>query len=237
MPTRERFIFKGEGVEDTVLFYWSIVSISRALRFNAEAQHQKTVSYVLATVAGYYSLFHFGMFLLYSAPQMMHKRLRTKINNALKGGTQDPRHAVSHDAIGDFLKACQVHGLPSTTRALLKKARTLREFVNYGPDLRATSKGFRVFNRSHHPQELNDVLSRIDGVFLDSIEWASKVESDSRPLVPISLSMAKPFFVPSADGAPYYSEWSSSDVLSGAEALRSLLEDRSHTLVYPSRDA
>src|ERR1700730_15728871 len=59
---RERFIFYGKRVADTVLFYWSIVSISRALRFNAEAQHQKAGSYVLATVAGYYALFHLGMF-------------------------------------------------------------------------------------------------------------------------------------------------------------------------------
>ena len=233
----ERFRFNGEEVEDTVLFFWSIVSIGRALRFNSEAQHQKAGSNVLAIVAGYYSLFHLGMFLLYSAPHLMEEKLRADINRALSGGSQDPRRVVSHKAVSKFLERCQSHGLPSTIFRLFETARTLREFVNYGPDLRADSEGFRVFNRLHHPREGHDVINKLDGVFFDAVEWASQAESDSGRLVPDALSLAANYFLPNADGAPYYSEWSSIDVLNKAESLRILLEEKSRALVYPRKHA
>jgi hypothetical protein len=180
----EHFVLEGKEVEDNILFYWSIASISRALRLNAEAQHQDSASHVLATVAGYYSLFHLGIFLLLSAPR-------------------------------------------------LKKAKELREFVNYGPDMLTGQKGFRVFNRKHHPQEADDVLGRIDTAFVEAVEWVSQVESDSKPGVPIALSKAADFFLPNENGAPYYSEWSSPEVLSEADDLRRLLHHRSQGLVYP----
>jgi hypothetical protein len=48
------FDFDGTKVDEGVLFYWSTVSISRALRFYAEARNQQTTGYVLATIATYY---------------------------------------------------------------------------------------------------------------------------------------------------------------------------------------
>ena len=234
---KERFRFNGEEVDDSVLFFWSIISISRALRFNAEAQHKSATSYVLATVAAYYSMFHLGMFLLYSAPHIMNSALRAKINKALSNGSKDPRRAVSHSAVCKFLEACQLHGLPLTIVDLFKEALVLREFANYGPDLQSTSEGFRVFNRNHHPQEVRTVMSKLDSAFLDAVEWSSRIESESKLFVPIALSMAAAYFFPNADGAPYYSEWSSPEVLSAAEVLRGVLEQRSQELVYPKNDA
>lgn len=105
--------------------------------------------------------------------------------------------------------------------------------MNYGPDLLSTPEGFRVCNRRYHPQEAEDVLGGIVTAFVEAVEWASRSESDNKPGVPIALSKAAAFFLPNADGAPYYSEWSSPDVLSGAEGLRRLLEDQSQGLVYP----
>jgi hypothetical protein len=235
----ERFRFKGEEVEDTVLFYWSIVSISRALRFSAEAQYQRATSYAMATVAAYYSLFHLGMFLLYSAPHIIDSALRAKINTALSNGNRDPRRAVSHNAVSKFLEACQLHGLAFEIVDLFKRARVLREFANYGPDLKATAEDFRVFNRLHHPRDASFVIGKLDDAFFGAVEWASRVESEGRLLVPIALSMAAPFFLPNADGdgAPYYSEWSSPEVLWAAESLRGLLEQKSQALVYPKDDA
>jgi hypothetical protein len=229
----ERFVIDGREVEDTVLFYWSIVSISRALRFNSEAQRQKAASHVLATVAGYYSLFHLGMFLLNSAPHIMSAALRERISNVLRKGIKDPSRALHHDELITFIRDCRKAGLPPIILSLFEKAKELREFVNYGPDLLTTPEGFRVFNRAHHPHEADDILSRIETAFVEGVEWASQTEADSRLLVPIALSKAADFFLPNADGAPYYSEWSSQDVLGGAEDLRKLLEHRSQRLVYP----
>jgi hypothetical protein len=237
MQVNRRFRFKGEEVEDTVLFFWSTVSISRALRFNAEAQHQRATSCVMATVAAYYSMFHLGMFLLYSAPHIMDSALRAKIDNALSDGGQDPRRAVSHSAVSKFLHACQSHGLPSTIVDLFEKARTLREFANYGPDLQSTTEGFQVFNRSHNPQEASLVIDRLNDAFFEAVEWASQGESESRLFVPIALSIAADYFLPNEYGAPYYSEWSSPNVLSAAEALRGSLEQKSQELVYPKNDS
>jgi hypothetical protein len=237
MQIERRFRFKGEEVEDTVLFYWSSVSISRALRFNAEAKLQRTTSCVMATVAAYYSMFHLGMFLLYSAPHIMNSALRARIDNALSDGGQDPRRVVSHSAVSKFLHACQSHGLPATIVDLFKKARTLREFVNYGPDLLPTAEGFRIFNRSNSPQQASLVINRLDEAFFDAVGWASQGESESRLLIPIALSMAADYFLPNEYGAPYYSEWSSPNALSAAEALRELLEQKSQELVYPKNDA
>jgi hypothetical protein len=230
----EPFVLDGQEVDDNVLCYWSIASISRALRLNAEAQHQKSASHVLASVAGYYSLFHLGIFLLLSAPHLIEPALRRDIGTALKKGGQDPSRVVTHTQLCKFLDKCQSYAaLPATFVGLFNKAKELREYINYGPDLLACPEGFRVLNRKHHPQEIDDVLGRTRTAFVEAVEWASQIGSGSKLGIPFALSKAAAFFVPNEDGAPYYSEWSSSDVLSEAEELRELLEHRSQGIVHP----
>jgi hypothetical protein len=50
------FVLDGLEVDDTILYYWTVQSISRAIRFSAEAKQQLSVGengYILATVSGY----------------------------------------------------------------------------------------------------------------------------------------------------------------------------------------
>lgn len=235
MELRESFRLDGKEVEDNVLFFWSIVAISRALRFSSEAQHKQGSSYVLASVAAYYSMFHLGMFLLYSAPHLMPSKLRREVNRALSDGSKDPREAVRHGDVEKFLKnCCQLHGLSRSVVDLFEKSQALRVFANYGPDLQYVPGGsFRVFNRKHRPEETREVIDQLNVAFTDAIAWAARSGPDGISFVSIALSLAAPYFTPNTDGDPYYSEWSSADVLSSAESLRYQLEQRAHELIYP----
>jgi hypothetical protein len=234
MVVKDSFRFDGKDVEDNILFYWSIVAISRALRFSSEAQHKQESSYVLASVAAYYSIFHLGMFLLYSAPHLMPSRLRSEIKKELSEGSEDPRKAVRHVDVERFLNACsEAHGLSRSVVDLFEKAKALRVFANYGPDLQYVPGGsFQVFNRRYRPEEVCEVIGQLNGAFDDAISWVATNAPDGVSFVSIALSMAAPYFNPNPDGDPYYSEWSSSDVLKSTENLRRQLEQRAHELIY-----
>ena len=229
----DKFVFNGTKVEDNVLFYWAIISISRALRFKAEAGNLWTNSHVLSTVATYYSIFHLGMFLIFCAPHRLDSSVRSKINKELKDGKNDPRRAVSHKAVRNFFKACEVDGLPSSVIEFFDKALVLRGFANYGPDLRHDSDTFRVFNREYHPSECRKLIDGLDMVFIYAVEWACHNGADDGIWVPIAIEKAGPFFTDNPDGAPYYSEWSLKSVLMAAEQMRASLEKRASELIYP----
>lgn len=233
MPTT--FNFDGEEVEDNVLFYWSTVSISRALRFYAEAKNQQANTYVLATIALYYCTFHLGVFLSYSAPHFLNQDMRRQVNKWLKDGSQDPRRALSHTAVGEFLKVCQSHGLPETVFDAFKRAQALREFVNYGPDLRHNpdTKEFRIFNRAHQPSEYLEVLKLAEAAFHHAVDWACRNGMNNGILIPIALDYATPFFTSNDDGEPYFSQWSSLDVLEIGESLRSVLYEKCAQTRHP----
>lgn len=238
---RERFRLDGKEVEDNVLLYWSVVAISRALRFSSEAQHKLDSSYVLASVAAYYSMFHLGMFLLYSTPHLMPAKLRRDVNHALSNGSKDPREAVRHGDVEKFLRKCtHLHGLSQRVTNLFVKAQALRVFANYGPDLEyvPAQEVFRVANRKHNPSEVREVIDQLNTAFDEAIVWAALAnEPDVDSFVSIALSMAAPYFNKNSDGDPYYSEWSSSEVLVCSESLRSHLEQRAHKLIYPGGNA
>ena len=235
MAVKESFRLDGKDVEDNVLFVWSIVAISRALRFSSEARHKQASSYVLASMAAYYSIFHLGMFLLYSAPHLMPSRLRSEIKKEMNEGSEDPRKAVRHIDVERFLTACsEANGLSRSVVDLFGKAKSLRVFANYGPDLQYVPGGsFRVFNRKHRSEEVCEVIGQLNGIFDDAITWAATNAPDGISFVSIVLDMAAPYFSPNPDGDPYYSEWSSPDVLISADNLRRQLEQRAHELIYP----
>ena len=88
------FILDGKPVDDSILYYWSVVAISRALRFRAEACQQlvapRTNGYVSAAWAVYYSMFHLGVFVAFSSPDCLgddaRKRMRGHDSHALYQG-------------------------------------------------------------------------------------------------------------------------------------------------------
>lgn len=231
---KEHFQFAGKKVEDNILFVWSIVAISRALRFKAEAQCTQASSNTLAAIAAYYSIFHLGVFLVYSAPHLIPPELKGRINKKLDDGRQDPREGVRHPDVEQFLTAAhRSHGLPESMADLFKKSQALRVFANYGPDLRyIPRKNFQVFNLEHHPEKVSEVLGKLEDAFSDAVTWASRNGPDDTSYVSIALSMAAPYFTPNSDGKPYYSGWSSDDVLSSAERLRAQLEQAAHQIIY-----
>ena len=218
-------------VDPNVLSYWSIVSLSRALRFKEEACNLQGVSPVFSAVATYYSLFHLGIFLMYCMPQKVHsddkevkkeeKRILHKINAALKNGTNDPRKAVSHEDVCKYLRKRQSDSLPKEVVISLEKAKKLREFVNYGPDLIHTPDGFRVLNRAHDPSECSELIEQLDTLFCMAVTWlCENAAEEDRLLIPISIETGGRFFTSNPDGEAYYSQWSPPEVLRKAELLR-----------------
>ena len=77
------FILDGKPVDEGILYYWSVVAISRALRFRAEACQQlvspQTNGYVSAAWAVYYSMFHLGVFVAFSAPGCLEDDMRKRM--------------------------------------------------------------------------------------------------------------------------------------------------------------
>lgn len=235
------FKIDGKTVDDSVLYYWSLQAISRALRFYAEATRQlekgRSPGYVLAAVGGYYSLFHLGIFLACSAPQLLRPGLRKKLVDWFDHG-KDPSRAPKHTEVEDFLRDCQAHQLKKSVLELFEKAQELRNFVNYGPDLKYTpQREFRVFNREHHPDECRTVVESLPEAFVDAVEWACHKGISDGALVPPALKDAAAYFTENKDGPPYYSEWSSAKVLARAEKFRAELQKKAEALKYPEKEA
>jgi len=222
-----KFNIRGEELNDSALYYWSMIALSRAIRFHAEANEQLRIKagYVLAAIGVYYSTFHLGMFLLYSTPQFLDSRVRRKLNNRIQDG-DDPRLAVSHFDVDEFLKRGEESGLDIIVRDLFKRSQDIRVFSNYGPDLKWSKSRVRVLNTTHHVGELTDIFDAMDSAFVAAIEWACEKNSSSPYFIPTALDQAEAFFEPNAYGSPFYAEWSNQAVLDGANQFRRRLRDR-----------
>jgi hypothetical protein len=222
----DRFKLNGVEVEDNILFYWSVLSLSRSLRFASEAEQQ--ISHpdngaVLATIAAYYSLFHLGSFLCCcSAPKYLTEETRSKFKKAL-ASRKDPTRKLTHKEVSDYMLLFEPDGLPKTVRAATLRARRLREFVNYGPNLRHGKTAIRIFNRTFHPEESKELINSLESVFFDGVNWAWSQKELDGELALVAIDMAAAYFTPNSSGDPFYSNWSSAPVLARAEAARQSL--------------
>jgi len=152
----------------------------------------------------------------------MRKRMRAALE-----ANKDASRVPTHRHVAASLKKCESHGLPRTVLALFHEARALRDFVNYGPDLRYTAKEeFRVFNRDFHPDKCRETVQQSEDVFLDAVAWTARNGTYHGDLAFIAVQESKSFFSTNSDGDPFYSQWSSKRVLKNADQFRVRLEEK-----------
>lgn len=216
----------GKKVPDNVLYPWLVGSIARALLFYAQAQAHMDRR-ALEAIATYYSLFHLGMFLVFACPKHQSRDLRSKIQSGVKNG-DDPSPKVHHADVLKFLKDGVKFGVPQAFVDAFKKARDLRNFINYGPYVSWKGSGpIEVDTCAHSTSEVASVRNQLADIFINAVGWACTEGEDNGEFVAIAISEAQGFF---AGSGRHYAQWCTDEEAHQAESLRSSLEKEAQSL-------
>ena len=227
----DKFELLGRSMEDSALYPWAVGSIGRALLFYGHAVSARD-NRVLSSIAAYYSLFHLSMFILCLTPHLLSPSQRRRINNALRQGQRDPSPQISHRMIDSFLDLCAGNGLPGTFPSVVREARQLREFANYGPRVTYKPDEIFIYSSEFPPAAVTRIVNQLHSLFRDVVLWLCVASVDGGIWVPIALEQAGKFF---AMSGPPYKDWVPSRVHRRADQLRVALHRAVSRALYPKR--
>jgi hypothetical protein len=173
------FQLHGRTVTDSGLYPWVIGSITRSLFFYGEATASRA-NRGAAAIAAYYSLFHLGLFLMFGCPRLLTENERNRINEGLDDGAADPNPQISHRNLVAFLeRAVHSHGLPPNVLDAVRRAKDVRETINYGPRMLSWADGrITLENCAIQPTAVDAILAGIPRVYEDAIAWACRNGED-----------------------------------------------------------
>ena len=208
----------GKTQKATIFAVQAQGAYTKALVFAAEARVAISERNNLwAAIAGYYSLFHLSIALMFMAPHLVAHSLLGKLVRNRDDGLADPTGSILHRHLPEFLKGCEAAGLPPRLRGQLAAAKRIREdYVNYGP--RSVWRHGKPTFLTHgmRPSDARRVVLSIPPLLRRSLRWAHAQHDDSYIIV-VAVTAAIPWFLRNSD--LHYSRWCSPKVLAEAEAL------------------
>jgi hypothetical protein len=221
------------------LFFFGVSHLAKALVFRTLAKDalEKQES-ILASISGYYSLFHLAMALIYFCPQILDEKRRKEIIEAIeKTGGLDPsgnkKSRIKHNELPAVINQCVSRGLDKKFPSLLENGRKLREYVNYGPRM-FVKNGFPIFGDCKKKREIDEFITQLDGCLMGGIRWAQDNSVNSEYSMMHALGFIGQFF---DDPKLFYLEWCSQD---GIEKSKKFLEEifwefkKMETNIHPS---
>lgn len=127
----------------------------------------KTNEVLNALISSYYSLFHFGIFLVYFNPEksISSHAFLLKLKNYRERGI-DPQKEITHKRLILILNEIGFEGLSEK----LSYGKTLREFYNYGPRVTLDENGQVYFGNPIKTQEKDKIFPENCRVFIKSID-------------------------------------------------------------------
>lgn len=180
----------GQEYKESIFLIQAQAAYAKAVAFRAEATVAiATRTEIWAAVAGYYSLFHLSIALMFILPEFVDPPLLRKLVEGRGRGARDPTDRIKHAALPRFLESCEQNGLPPNLRALLGELKRLREFANYEPRVVWRDDTPTFLTRKHSPDEVRQAVGRSAALFAEVIRWAhDQPFSDNwRAAVPILL--------------------------------------------------
>jgi hypothetical protein len=204
-----------------LFFLQAQAAFAKALVFAAQARVAVLRRELIgAAIANYYALFHFSLALIFVLPEEIDPKIFQKLMDKRQGGKGDPTGVIAHRYIPEFLKRCESRGLASEMRSTVERARTLREFVNYGP--RAEWADDKAIFRSmkHKPEELEEVIQATVPLFQKALDWAKQACNPERPYAQVIEFMFRDFIT---KPDLFYVAWCSPEVLEEADRIAASL--------------
>lgn len=222
--------------QDTAAFgYNAIASLAKAVAFRSIAsQALKAHERISATVCAYYSLLHLAITVVYLCPDKLSPSLRNKLRAERKQGEVDPSSSISHRSALVFVKTCVQDGLDARFSSLLEHAKSLREFVNYGPRLTISNKRAYFGPCTDVPGDCDRLIFMITEVFPSALEWAYKHSQLKGAFAQLAVEKCADFFQ-SPD--LFYTQWCSKACIEDSLAFIRHLAQRMSSLRTLNSDA
>jgi len=215
-----RFHFQGKEVEDSFLMNFAIGALGRSLVFLVESR-QVLKAPLLASVAAYYSLFHFCGFMMLSCPRFLTDRTREEMDKAMDLD-DDPAKKIGHRDVLPFLDKCtDPNGLLRSVRYAFDQMKELRNEMNYGPRLRLVNGKPSFGFCDQKPADVVNLVTQLEGVLRDGLRWTYATAINAREQIPMVVSGASQIF---ENDGERYNGCISREVALEAERLRHELE-------------
>jgi hypothetical protein len=223
MALGDSFTVDGKLYKPTIFYIQAQAAYAKSLIFIAEARVAvRAHNFIWAAIASYYSLFHLTNFLMFACPQLVDlKLMRTFLKTLGSSGAEDPTNQIQHRVLSDFLKECEVHGLPQRVRSLLTDARKVREeYANYGPRI-IWRRGQPTFlTHGFRPSDVRKITLGVAPLLKKALLWSCS-QSPSSEVICVCVAGALKSFLENRD--LHYAVWCSTEVLREAELIRTSL--------------
>ena len=214
----------GNTYKASIFWPQAQVSFAKAIIFAAEARISvKASQYIWASISSYYSLFHLTISMMFMVPTLIKQDKLTTLITTLQQGASDPTYLIHHRELSDFLKGCELNGLPNSLRTRLKESKDLREFVNYKPRVEWQGGQLIFRSKTYKPADVANVVNSLEPLLAEALLWASK-QGEAAQLVAMVSAFSIQQFLNQND--LMYKEWCTPEVLEEAESIRQKLPIR-----------
>jgi hypothetical protein len=212
---------EGKIHKESIFWPQADAEYAKAIIFTAEAQvAAQCGQYMWGAIAGYYSLFHLTIALMYILPKFIKQDKLTELITDRKDGTTDPTTCIKHRDLPPFLAFCELKGLTPELSKKIKISKNLREFVNYRPRIE-WEKGSLIFRACEFKrQDVEHVVGSLEFLIQTSLDWAEPQTEASRLITTTTKFQASTFL---QQDDLLYKNWCSPEVLSKASKIAEAL--------------
>ena len=110
----------------------TVVSLAKSLVFKISSEKElRNNELIIASICLYYSLFHFALFLVWSFPNFINRKLFNKIIDAHEKGLELPNKDITHKELMNVIENDRFPFNTSKLSEYFKRAFELRGFTNY----------------------------------------------------------------------------------------------------------
>jgi hypothetical protein len=162
------------SVQNNIMYPWAMRAGASSVLFFVETSQTKGY-FPLKVISSYYSLFHMGIFAIYTCSQadkyncIKNKKLPNLIEASVNKG-EDPTRRIKHEYVCEFLNARGEELKEISSK--LRRLKEIREYINYGFSVKCGPECINIEDTTYLPTHAQEMMSELEDSLIKLLKWS-----------------------------------------------------------------